>query len=359
MRLNTAPTAMSVLSIANWVIAGYIATIPIARVAMLEVYSPSARSLAATAIALSLAYTTPAVGSLPVTVLLLALAFVTYWTEIRGPTPPVVPSTAGKVYIVTGANAGIGLETARQLALAGGHVFLGCRSMSKAREAVADITRSLKAATLAASAAGVSSNAGNGKNAETDSVGRGNIIPVGTVTLMDTPLDLSSMASVRAYAAAFLATGVPLHALVCNAGLITNGYQLTHENIESSFAANHLGHFLLTKLLLPRMADTAAKRLRGTPSATDGGAIVAAPLGLSPVSADERGRIVVLSSSLHKNAKAADAAREPTQSEYAPFPTYARCKLANLLFARKLERIVAASPELKGKIAVLSVHPGT
>jgi WW domain-containing oxidoreductase len=262
----------------------------------------------------------------------------------------VSKNTRGKVFIVTGANTGIGLETARQLALHGAHVVLGCRSLGKAREAAADITASIKRAavdTLTGAAAA-------------DAIAAG----PGSVTVLPASLDLSLLSSVRTWVEAFRQSGAPLHGIVCNAGLITSGYQLTDEGVESSFAANHLGHHLLVRLLLPALAETAAAGVRAR--ADGSGRFVTAPgpvpaAGATSAAAAvvrDTGRVVIVSSSLHKNASAAAAAVQPTAADYSPFATYARCKLANLLFARKLQQFVAASTELRGLVSVYTLHPG-
>lgn len=123
----------------------------------------------------------------------------------------------GRVALVTGANTGIGLVTARVLAARGATVVLGCRDLHKARAAFpgADLLR----------------------------------------------LDLASLASVRAAAAEFRTRYERLDLLVNNAGLMIPPYGRTADGFESQLGTNHLGHFALTRLLLDRLCDTPGSRV--------------------------------------------------------------------------------------------------
>jgi retinol dehydrogenase 12 len=129
---------------------------------------------------------------------------------------------AGRVFLVTGGNTGIGRATAEGLAARGGRVWIASRSRAKGEEAVAAI----KAST------------GN------DSVGY-------------LPLDLADLDSVRSCAQAFLALGEPLHVLVNNAG-VAGRRGLTRQGFELMFGVNHLGHFVLTNALLGCLTASAA-----------------------------------------------------------------------------------------------------
>lgn len=130
---------------------------------------------------------------------------------------------AGKVMLVTGANTGIGRVSAETLARRGAKVFLACRSEEKTRPVLEGIRAAGGAAEFLA-------------------------------------LDLADLASVRRAAEAFLATGEPLHVLLNNAGLA--GLQgLTRDGFEVAFGTNHLGHFLLTMLLLPRLRESKPARI--------------------------------------------------------------------------------------------------
>ncbi|HEY5147227.1 MAG TPA: SDR family oxidoreductase [Polyangiaceae bacterium] len=135
-----------------------------------------------------------------------------------------IHSLRGKVALVTGANTGIGLVTARELARAGAHVFIACRSAERAAPA-------LEAA---------------------------HTLGGGAVEALS--LDLGDLASVRRCAATFLERHLPLHILVNNAGLAgTRG--LTASGFELAFGVNHIGHFLFTRLLLDRIKRSAPARI--------------------------------------------------------------------------------------------------
>lgn len=144
----------------------------------------------------------------------------------RGFTAADVPDLAGKVAIVTGANAGIGFEAAKVLAERGADVVLACRNPTKAQAALDKI--------LAGS-------------------------PQGQVVTM--ALDLSSLDSVRAFATAFTERFDRLDLLVNNAGVMIPPLGRTAEGFELQFGVNHLGHFALTGLLLPVIQATPGARV--------------------------------------------------------------------------------------------------
>ena len=129
--------------------------------------------------------------------------------------------------LVTGGNSGIGYECARALAKAGRHVIIASRNRQLSEEAVRKIA------------------AENGAE---------------RIEAMD--LDLSSSDSIRSAVAAIHARNLPLQSLVCNAGLqFRSGPVLSERGYELTFAVNHLGHFLLTNLLLERLAANAPARI--------------------------------------------------------------------------------------------------
>jgi len=134
-------------------------------------------------------------------------------------------SLQGRVALVSGANTGIGLVTARELAARGAHVFVACRSAERAQAALAAIAAR-----------------GSGPKPEL------------------LALDLADFASVRQCAQAFLARGLPLHVLVNNAGL-AGARGLTRSGFELAFGVNHMGPFLLTALLLERIRESAPARI--------------------------------------------------------------------------------------------------
>jgi NAD(P)-dependent dehydrogenase (short-subunit alcohol dehydrogenase family) len=132
---------------------------------------------------------------------------------------------SGKIYIVTGANTGIGKVTAKELARRGGRVFLACRSEDKTRPVIDEITKE---------------------------------VPGAQVEFL--ALDLADLASVRRAAQAFLDKKLPLHGLINNAGL-AGQRGLTKDGFELTFGTNHLGHFLFTTLLLDKLKQSAPSRI--------------------------------------------------------------------------------------------------
>jgi NAD(P)-dependent dehydrogenase (short-subunit alcohol dehydrogenase family) len=128
-----------------------------------------------------------------------------------------VPSQAGRLALITGANSGIGFHAARELARAGARVILGCRNVTKAEEARDRILAELPAASIEVA-----------------------------------KLDLANLASVHEFARAFLEQRRPLDLLINNAGVMAlPERRLTADGFELQFGTNHLGHFALTGLLLP------------------------------------------------------------------------------------------------------------
>jgi len=192
-------------------------------------------------------------------------------------------SLAGKTAIVTGASSGIGVETARVLALAGAHVVLAVRSMAAGR-AVADT------------------------------------LPNASVL----ELDLTDLASVRAFVVAFRKRDVPLDLLVNNAGVMATPRGTTKQGIELQVGTNHVGHFLLTRLLERTLAPEA--------------------------------RIVNVSSALHRRGRGERLLTTLTDDpryekrRYVPFDAYGDSKLANVLFTRALAKRLPQP--------ALSLHPG-
>jgi NAD(P)-dependent dehydrogenase (short-subunit alcohol dehydrogenase family) len=132
---------------------------------------------------------------------------------------------AGRTFLVTGANTGIGRATAAGLARQGGRVFVASRSREKGEEAVAGLRAS-----------------------------------TGSDSIWYLPLDLADLDSVRACASAFLARGEPLHGLVNNAGVV-RARGLTKQGFELMFGVNHLGHFVLTNALLDCLTASAPARV--------------------------------------------------------------------------------------------------
>jgi NAD(P)-dependent dehydrogenase (short-subunit alcohol dehydrogenase family) len=135
-----------------------------------------------------------------------------------GPGAPGAPgAAAGRTFLITGGNTGIGLATAIALARDGGRVHIACRSAAAGEAALARI--------------------------KSES---------GSADVWLLPLDLASLSSVRACAASFLGRDEPLHVLVNNAG-VGGQRGITADGFELHFGVNHLGHFALTQLLLGRL----------------------------------------------------------------------------------------------------------
>ncbi len=200
---------------------------------------------------------------------------------------------SAKTYVVTGGNSGLGLATAAQLARQKATVVLGCRNLERGHAALSQLKR------------------------ETHST---------RVSTLE--LDLASFVSVRDFAARFSALHRRLDGLVNNAGIMNTPKQLTVDGNELQFQTNHLGHFLLTQLLLPALLDS-------TPS-----------------------RIVVVSSYFHYRAfghrgeiRWNDLNFQRTK--YNGWKAYAQSKLANLLHAKELARRLAGTG-----VTAVSVNPG-
>jgi NAD(P)-dependent dehydrogenase (short-subunit alcohol dehydrogenase family) len=193
----------------------------------------------------------------------------------------------GKFVVVTGANTGIGAATAKELAGRGAEVVLACRSRDK--------TEPVLGAIRAAS--------GRAEFAE---------------------LNLGSFASVRACADALVAKKRPIDVLLNNAG-VAGQRGATADGFELAFGTNHLGHFLLTLLLMPLLK------------------------------AAKVARIVNVSSASHYQATGMnfDEVRRPTRT-VTGLPEYAVSKLANVLFTNELARRLGGSG-----VRSYAVHPGT
>ncbi|CAI0476190.1 unnamed protein product [Linum tenue] len=204
----------------------------------------------------------------------------------------------GLTAIVTGASCGLGLETTRVLALRGVQVVMAVRNVDAGYEARRSIMDG---------------------------------IPTAKLEVMR--LDLSSLASVRNFASEFVSTGLPLNILINNAGIMACPYSLSEDNIELQFATNHLGHFLLTNLLLETMKRTAH-------------------------ASNREGRIVILGSLAHIFTYKGGIRFERLNDEsgYFGMSAYGQSKLANILHAKELARRLQ---EDGVNITVNSLHPGS
>jgi NAD(P)-dependent dehydrogenase (short-subunit alcohol dehydrogenase family) len=135
-----------------------------------------------------------------------------------------LPDQHGRIAVITGANSGIGLEAARELARAGAHVVMACRDTTKGDAAAATIRKEIASGELDVAA-----------------------------------LDLASLDSVRAFAERYPHDRVDL--LINNAGVMVPPYTKTADGFELQFGTNHLGHFALSGLLLDKLLATPAARV--------------------------------------------------------------------------------------------------
>ncbi|KAK2845216.1 hypothetical protein Q5P01_011875 [Channa striata] len=194
----------------------------------------------------------------------------------------------GKTILITGANSGIGKETSRELARRGARVVMACRDMTRAEQAAEEIRKS---------------------------TGNGNVVT--------RHLDLASIYSVRQFAKDFLDSEDKLDILINNAGVMMCPKWLTEDGFETQLGVNHLGHFLLTNLLLPKLKSS-------SPS-----------------------RVINVSSIAHKGGQIDFEDLFFSRKPYSPLDSYRQSKLANVLFTRELAR------RLKGSgVSTFCLHPG-
>ncbi|XP_053426406.1 dehydrogenase/reductase SDR family member 13 [Nycticebus coucang] len=219
--------------------------------------------------------------------LLLGAYVLVYYNLVKAPPCGGIGNLRGRTAVVTGANSGIGKMTALELARRGARVVLACRSRERGEAAAFDLRQ----------------ESGNNE-----------------VIFM--ALDLASLASVRAFAAAFLSSEPRLDILIHNAGISSCGR--TREAFNLLLRVNHIGPFLLTDLLLPRLKTCAPSR------------------------------VVVVSSAAHRRGhldfKHLD---RPVVGWQQELRAYADSKLANVLFAREL------ATQLMGTgVTCYAAHPG-
>ncbi len=191
-------------------------------------------------------------------------------------------SQAGRTVIVTGANSGLGKATTRAFAAAGARVVLAVRDVSRGEQAVAELT------------------------------------PLVDGPLEVRQLDLADLASVRAFAAGWDET---VDVLVNNAGIMAVAQGTTADGFERQLGTNHLGHFALTNLLLPHVAD----------------------------------RVVTVSSGAHRMGTIDLDDLNWSRRRYSAWGAYGQSKLANLLFTLELQRRLQAAGS---PIRALAAHPG-
>ncbi|KAG5593230.1 hypothetical protein H5410_043744 [Solanum commersonii] len=204
----------------------------------------------------------------------------------------------GLTAIVTGASSGIGAETTRVLAMRGAHVVMAVRNVKSGEEVKESILKD---------------------------------IPRAKLDVME--LDLGSMESVRKFASEYNSTGYPLNILINNAGVMAPPFMLSQDNIELQFATNHLGHFLLTNLLLQNLKNTAQ-------------------------ASHKEGRIVNVSSLGHRFTYREGIRFDKINDKdsYTAILAYGQSKLANILHANELARHFK---EEGADITANSLHPGS
>ncbi|KAI3756420.1 hypothetical protein L1987_56240 [Smallanthus sonchifolius] len=203
----------------------------------------------------------------------------------------------GLTAIITGPTSGIGLETARVLALRGVHVVMAARNVDAAAKCKETIIKGC---------------------------------PRATIDVLE--LDVSSLESVSNFAKEYISMGLPLNILIGNAGIMATPFTLSKDGIESQFATNYLGHFHLTNLLLDTMKNTAKN-------------------------CGQEGRIILVSSLLHSVTYKAGIMFDKLNDEkcYNSYYAYGQSKLAVILHAKELARCLK---EEGADITINALHPG-
>ncbi|MDY6997606.1 MAG: oxidoreductase [Actinomycetota bacterium] len=192
-----------------------------------------------------------------------------------------LPSFAGRTVIVTGANSGLGLVTARELARVGARTILAVRNIDKGTAAAAEMAGDVEVRRL----------------------------------------DLQDLSSIREFAEGFTLSGDRVDVLVNNAGIMAVPYALTADGFESQIGTNHLGHFALTNLLLPVIAE----------------------------------RVVTVSSMMHLFGYVSLTDLNWKSRPYLAWPAYGQSKLANLMFTSELQRRLGAAGS---PVRAVAAHPG-
>ncbi|HEU4511722.1 MAG TPA: oxidoreductase [Nocardioidaceae bacterium] len=201
-----------------------------------------------------------------------------------------IPDLAGRTAFVTGVTSGLGEHTVLELARKGARVVMAARSETKLRSAIDDVKRMLPQAEL---------------------------VPL--------VLDLADLSSIRRGAEEARRLG-PLDILINNAGVMATPHRRTPDGFELQFGTNHLGHFALTGLLFPQLAEA------------------------------ESARVVTVASQAHRIARTVPLGdpRHDT-GQYQRWVAYAQSKLANLLFAFELDRRARAAAT---RVLSMAAHPG-
>ncbi|XP_072766791.1 retinol dehydrogenase 11-like [Anoplolepis gracilipes] len=207
----------------------------------------------------------------------------------------------GKTVIITGANTGIGKETARDFYRRGARVILACRDLQKANDALEDLKNNPPSRADRKQFQGAPGE------------------------LVIYRLDLSSLKSVKECARNLITKESAIHLLINNAGVMMCPQETTEDGFELQLQTNYIGHFLLTLLLLPKIQSS------------------------EPIC-----RIVNVSSAIYKHGIIHDDLN--LKESYTPLKAYIQSKLANILFTKELARRLKEA-NING-INVYSLHPG-
>lgn len=199
--------------------------------------------------------------------------------------------------LITGGNAGLGFETARELLRQGFEVIITARTTEKGHEAVTNLLRDVPNSKISYEV-----------------------------------LELKSLDSVHSFGKKWRESNRSLHVLINNAGIMNTPFEKTSDGLEAQFQVNYLSHFLLTHYVLPSL--------------------------LSSVSVSIPGRVINLSSRAHLRFQRhidLDDVKSGTEVTYDGWSAYGRSKLASIFFAKELAR---RFPFEESKIHFSSLHPG-
>ncbi|RGP74646.1 hypothetical protein FSPOR_1224 [Fusarium sporotrichioides] len=208
----------------------------------------------------------------------------------------LVDKLGNKIIFITGANSGVGLETARALHATGATIYITARTSEKLEKAIDDIK--------------------SWPEAES------------TAPVYGIKLQLDSFTSVRAAARTFLEKSDRLNLLILNAGVMANPEGRTEDGFETQFGTNHLGHFLLFQLLKPAL--------------------------LAASSPSFHSRVISLTSKAHRLGSVRFDDFNFEKEPYNPWLAYAQSKTANIYFAAELERRYGSQG-----VHGLAAHPGS
>ncbi|CAI6339223.1 unnamed protein product [Periconia digitata] len=226
--------------------------------------------------------------------------------------PDSLPDLTGKVYIVTGGNAGMGYHTVSHLAKHNAHVYMCARSSSKASTALSSLKTTH---------------------------------PTSKITFLQ--MDLTDLSSVVAAAQRFLSLETSLHGLVNNAGIMAVPYSETNDGHEIQWQTNYLAHWVLTSHLLPVLLKTSQ---------------AAGPGGVRIVNVSSSGHLGAPKGGIDFAALEARRGSENGKGGGGEWTRYGQSKLANILHSNTLHRLYgpgsAAARSGEGEVWVSSVHPG-